>query len=62
MPARKKSTARKAAPATEFKKNDKVSFDTTKPILAAEHWTKDQLTARQTDLVERAGRIWSLGG
>ena len=44
------------------KKNDKVSFDTTKPILAAEHWTKDQLTVRQTDLVERAGRIWSLGG
>lgn len=44
------------------KKNDKVSFDTTKPILAADHWTKDQLTVRQTDLVERAGRIWSLGG
>lgn len=44
------------------KKNDKVSFDTTKPILAADHWTKDQLLTRQTDLVERARRIWSLNG
>jgi hypothetical protein len=44
------------------KKNDKVSFDTTKPILAADHWTKDQLVTRQTDLVERARRIWSLNG
>lgn len=44
------------------KKNDKVSFDTTKPILAADHWTKDQIVTRQTDLVERARRIWSLNG
>lgn len=44
------------------KKNDKVSFDTTKPILAADHWTKDQLVTRQADLVERARRIWSLNG
>lgn len=44
------------------KKNDKVSFDTTKPILTADHWTKDQLLTRQTDLVERARLIWSLNG
>ncbi|RWP01368.1 MAG: hypothetical protein EOQ98_06675 [Mesorhizobium sp.] len=30
-----------------------------KPILSAEHRTKNLLTARQTDLVERAQRIWS---
>lgn len=42
------------------KKNDKVSFDTTKPILAAEEWTKDQLSARQADLVGRAVCVWSL--
>lgn len=42
------------------KKNDKVSFDTTKPILDAEHWTKVQLTARQADLVERARQMWSV--
>ena len=41
-------------------RNNRVSFDTTKPILAAEHWTKDLLTARQENLVERAQRIWSL--
>lgn len=42
-------------------KNDKVSFDTTKPILAAVHWTKDELAIRQNDLVERARQIWALG-
>ncbi|MHA6689434.1 DUF262 domain-containing protein [Devosia sp. A449] len=42
-------------------KNDKVSFDTTKPILAAVHWTKDELAIRQKDLVERARQIWALG-
>uniref|UniRef100_UPI004047D86D DUF262 domain-containing protein n=2 Tax=Yoonia sp. TaxID=2212373 RepID=UPI004047D86D len=41
-------------------RNNRVSFDTTKPILSAEHWTKDLLTARQADLVERAQRIWSV--
>ena len=38
----------------------KVSFDTTKPILAANEWTKDQLVTRQADLVSRAARVWSL--
>ena len=42
------------------RKNDKVSFDTTKPILAADEWTKDQLASRQIDLVGRAVRVWSL--
>lgn len=42
------------------KKHDKVSFDTTKPILAADEWTKDQLATRQVDLVNRAVRVWSL--
>ncbi|WP_265500746.1 DUF262 domain-containing protein [Paracoccus beibuensis] len=41
-------------------RNNRVSFDTTKPILLADHWTKDLLTARQADLVERARRIWSV--
>jgi hypothetical protein len=41
-------------------RNNRVSFDTTKPILSAEDWTKDQLHARQTDLLERALRIWSI--
>jgi hypothetical protein len=41
-------------------RNNRVSFDTTKPILSADHWTKDLLTARQADLVERARRIWSV--
>lgn len=41
-------------------RNNRVSFDTTKPILSAEHWTTDLLTTRQTDLVDRARRIWSL--
>lgn len=42
------------------KKNDKVSFDTTKPILAAANWTKKELAVRQTDLIERARVTWSL--
>ena len=42
------------------KKNDKVSFDTTKPILAADEWTKVQLATRQAELVSRAARVWSL--
>lgn len=42
-------------------KNDKVSFDTTKSILLAAHWTKDELAIRQNDLVERARKIWALG-
>jgi len=37
-------------------RNNRVSFDTTKPILSADHWTKDLLTARQADLVDRAQR------
>lgn len=41
-------------------RNNRVSFDTTKPILAAEHWTKDLLAARQTDLIEKAQLVWSL--
>ncbi|WP_265501810.1 DUF262 domain-containing protein [Paracoccus beibuensis] len=41
-------------------RNNRVSFDTTKPILSADHWTKDLLTARQADLVDRAERIWSV--
>ncbi len=41
-------------------RNNRVSFDTTKPILSADHWTKDLLTARQADLVDRAQRIWSV--
>ncbi|MBB1492987.1 DUF262 domain-containing protein [Paracoccus sp. MC1854] len=41
-------------------RNNRVSFDTTKPILSADHWTKDLLAARQADLVDRAQRIWSL--
>ena len=40
-------------------RNNRVSFDTTKPILLAEDWTNDQLHIRQTDLLERAQRIWS---
>ncbi len=43
-------------------RNNRVSFDTTKPILAAEHWTKELLTKRQTELVDRAWRIWSFSG
>jgi hypothetical protein len=41
-------------------RNNRVSFDTTKPILSADHWTKELLTARQADLVDRAQRIWSV--
>jgi hypothetical protein len=41
-------------------RNNRVSFDTTKLILSADHWTKDLLTARQADLVGRAQRIWSV--
>ncbi|MCB1381239.1 MAG: DUF262 domain-containing protein [Alphaproteobacteria bacterium] len=41
-------------------RNNRVSFDTTKPILAADNWTKDLLAARQADLVGRAQRIWSV--
>ncbi|MDW9972819.1 DUF262 domain-containing protein [Sinorhizobium meliloti] len=41
-------------------RNNRVSFDTTKPILDAEHWTIELLSARQSDLIERAHRIWSL--
>ena len=41
-------------------RNNRVSFDTTKPILAVEHWTKDLLNDRQTDLIATAQRIWSL--
>ncbi|KSV68945.1 hypothetical protein N183_30525 [Sinorhizobium sp. Sb3] len=41
-------------------RNNRVSFDTTKPILDAEHWTIELLSARQNDLMERAQRIWSL--
>lgn len=41
-------------------RNNRVSFDTTKPILSADHWTKDLLIARQADLVEKAQRIWSV--
>lgn len=41
-------------------RNNRVSFDTTKPILSADHWTKDLLIARQADLVDRAQRIWSV--
>ncbi|MDX0135221.1 DUF262 domain-containing protein [Sinorhizobium meliloti] len=41
-------------------RNNRVSFDTTKPILSAEHWTKDILTTRQADLIDRAQRIWSV--
>lgn len=43
-------------------RNNRVSFDTTKPILSAEHWTKEIMTARQTELVEVARRIWSVNG
>lgn len=41
-------------------RNNRVSFDTTKPILSVDHWTKDLLTARQADLVGRAQLIWSV--
>lgn len=41
-------------------RNNRVSFDTTKPILSADDWTKDLLTTRQADLVDRAQRIWSV--
>ena len=41
-------------------RNNRVSFDTTKSILQAEKWTKDELSARQGDLLERAVRIWSI--
>jgi len=41
-------------------RNNRVSFDTTKLILSADHWTKDLLIARQADLVDRAQRIWSV--
>lgn len=43
-------------------RNNRVSFDTTKPILAAEHWTKELLAKRQAELVDRAWRIWSFSG
>lgn len=41
-------------------RNNRVSFDTTKPILSADHWTKDLMAARQADLLDRAQQIWSL--
>ena len=41
-------------------RNNRVSFDTTKPILSTEEWTKDQLHARQIDLLERAIQVWSI--
>ncbi len=42
--------------------NNRVSFDTTKPVLAAAHWTKELLASRQAEFVERAQRIWSING
>lgn len=41
-------------------RNNRVSFDTTKPILEAAHWTKENIAARQRNLVEKAQRIWSI--
>lgn len=41
-------------------RNNKVSFDTTKPILAAPDWTPHVLAARHEDLMDRAARLWSL--
>lgn len=41
-------------------RNNRVSFDTTKPILAAADWTKDILATRHAELVEKARRIWSV--
>jgi len=41
-------------------RNARVSFDTTKPILDAEHWTEDKMTERQEHLMEQARRIWSI--
>lgn len=44
------------------RKNDKVSFDTTKAILAMPEWTPAHLVERQVELIGRAVRIWSVAG
>lgn len=45
-----------------LRKNDKVSFDTTKAILAMPEWTPANLVERQTELIGCAVRIWSVTG
>ncbi|RFB87191.1 hypothetical protein B5K08_22340 [Rhizobium leguminosarum bv. trifolii] len=42
-------------------KNKIVSFDTTKQILGADHWTSDQVETRQDNLVARAMNVWAIG-
>ncbi|TNC61824.1 DUF262 domain-containing protein [Rubellimicrobium roseum] len=41
-------------------RNNKVSFDTTKPILDAPDWTPTVLADRQADLLERAVSLWAM--
>lgn len=40
-------------------RNNRVSFDTTKPILLSTDWTKEVVELRHNELVGRAQRIWS---
>ncbi|MFB9119657.1 DUF262 domain-containing protein [Bergeyella porcorum] len=43
-----------------FKKNEKVSFDLTKEILAEDEWTLDKINERQNKLIESAKRLWNI--
>lgn len=40
-------------------RNNRVSFDTTKPILLSNDWNKEVLALRHGELVGRAARLWS---
>ncbi|MEZ6030769.1 MAG: DUF262 domain-containing protein [Hyphomonadaceae bacterium] len=42
-------------------RNSKVSFDTTKQLIALPHWTTKTAGARQQEMIENAMRIWSIG-
>lgn len=40
--------------------SNRACFDTPKPIIAAEKWTKDFLASREGDLIARSMNLWSL--
>lgn len=43
-------------------RNNRVSFDTTKSVVAADDWSIPNLAARQLELVSRAKQIWAIEG
>lgn len=41
-------------------RNNKVSFDTTKPIIEAQDWSASEIKARQEKMVANAMRVWGI--